>query len=113
MRYVSDERLRELLEEAKVRNFTVSSDAINGAIAAIETLLDRECKELPAPQWQTLEEFKGSGFVGLCWILDNDGDVFAHNYDGEYFTNPYMPNYPIHNNRIHSVQPIITPEAPE
>lgn len=62
-------------------------------------------------QRQTLEEFKASGFVGLCWIFDNDGNVFAHNYDGEYFTNPHMPGYPIHNERIHRVMPIPAPDA--
>ena len=71
------------------------------------------CKELPDGQWQTIDEFKDSGFVGLCWIFNNDGHVFAHHYDGEYFINPYMPNYPIHNDRIHSVMPIKTPEAPK
>ena len=79
----------------------------------IMDIIDK-CKELPdQQQWQTIDEFKNSGFVGLCWVFNNHGHVLAHNYDREYFLNPYMPNYPIHNNRIHGVMPIKTPEAPK
>jgi len=70
-----------------------------------------ECKELSP--WLAIDEFKNSGFVGLCWILTKDGNVFAHNFDGEYFINPYMPNYPIHDETVRSVMPIKTPEAPK
>jgi len=74
-------------------------------------LADFKCKELSP--WLAIDEFKNSGFVGLCWILTKDGDVFAHNFDGEYFINPYMPNYPIHEETVRSVMPIKTPEAPK
>ena len=102
---ISKELLTERYHVAKVLGNPIRANFLSD-------LID-QCTELPDRQWQTLEEFKDSGFIGLCWLLDNDGDVFAHNYDGEYFINPYMPNYPIHNERIRSVMPIKTPEAPK
>jgi len=105
-----ESKINELYECADRGN-----DAINGLSAganiAILKALSNECKELSP--WLAIDEFKNSGFVGLCWILTKDGDVFAHNFDGEYFINPYMPNYPIHEETVRSVMPIKTPEAPK
>lgn len=59
VKYVSDERLRELIENDDYYDAGIEKAVIYGLIA-------NECQELSP--WNPLEEFLKSGFKGLCWI---------------------------------------------
>lgn len=103
MRGISEKRLKAILHNQVLTPKTQSF---------IQYLIDDECRELQEP-WMTLEEFLKSGFIGLCWIMNTHQEVWARNFDGYYFINPHLPNYPIHKETIDRVMPIHKPEPPK
>lgn len=99
---------------SKISDLIEDLEMASDGSGASHAIIDDTVKFLKTiPEWMTLAEFEKSEFEGICWILTNDGEIFARNYDGEYFINPYMPNYPMHTDHIRNVMPIVTPEAPK
>jgi len=100
MKYVSDERLKEL---------SVNNPEFDLHIETLHKLINRECKELPDQQWQTIDEFKANPVEGLCFIMYCNCRLHA-NYRFGKFENSGM----FYSARdITDVMPIKTPEAPK
>ena len=100
MKYVSDERLKEL---------SVNNPEFDLHIETLHKLVNRECKELPDQQWQTIDEFKANPVDGWCWIHHKSLKTTMSHYkrvftvNGEMFADEYITH----------VMPIKTPEAPK
>ena len=108
MRYISDKRLKELI----IRN--PGFDTFNQTLL---NLIDRECKELPDQQWQTIDEFKVNTVGGWCWIkLINDvggnTEMAYFNEDSCFYENMFCMDT-LNVSYITHVMPIKTPEAPK
>jgi len=97
MRYVSEERLR------------VIANAQYGKEKWLLENIIKECKELPPPQWQTIEEFRANPVEGWCWVKEQGyDDIFiCHHMYGLLFRD--MDDNLV-SGVIH-VMPIKTPEA--
>ena len=79
-----------------------------------EELLDRiidECKELPAQQWQTIDEFNANPVDGWCFLIHSR---FNHRTMGNHSLGRFWIDGGIcKEENITHVMPIKTPEAPK
>lgn len=100
-KYVSEERLREIVED-------YPKDHRNHRMA--KYLIATECKELNP--WMTLEEFLESGFEGLCWVCYENKHVYDGTYikKGNYFYHDFEITFDYED--VTDVQPIHKPEPP-
>lgn len=97
MKYVGEKRLEELLDTSMVDDMDTKEMLMH--------IVMYECRELPEPQWQTLEEFEANPAEGLYWIELSCGQIDYARY--------YFFFHHAFSDRIMNVSLINKPRAPK
>lgn len=103
MRYVSDDRLKQIAAMPASAFEAPASEIIN-------YLISKECQELKE-SWMTLDEFLKSEFEGLCWVYSAYKDIFVVQFIDDNFIS-INTGAKAQLKYIERVQPIHKPESP-
>lgn len=106
MKYISEKDLRLVFNRIhKLNDSTALMKLLDDAI--------RGCKELPPPQWQTIEDFKANPVNGWCWVDTVNLSTKMCFFSGAvFYTTDELTGFYVPTNITH-VMPIKTPEAPK
>ena len=105
MRGISEERLRELIENDDYYDSGIEKSVIYG-------LIDNECQELNP--WMKLDEFLKSKFFGACWVYTDTEFVYTAYYakDGQFYESD-LTECKLDRNTIIRVMPLHKPDPPK